>query len=85
MPDTLADGEPAVIEGCVEASTAAGVLATLDPNQRRVLSMAIGQGMNYVEIAEATAMPLAAVKSLVRRALIAVRKRLQTPRGSQRR
>lgn len=79
VPDTLASNEHVEIERCAEASIAAGVLATLDPHQRRVLSLAIGQGMTHAEIAEATAMPLGTVKSLVRRALVAVRKRLIGP------
>ncbi len=76
VPDTLAGVDPGAIERCAEASLAVGVLATLDPHQRRVLSLAIGQGMTHAEIAEVTAMPLGTVKSLVRRALVAVRKRL---------
>jgi RNA polymerase sigma-70 factor, ECF subfamily len=61
---------------CPEAAIAVAVLASLDPSQRRVLSLAVGQGMTHAEIAELTHTPLATVKSLVRRALVAVRKRL---------
>jgi RNA polymerase sigma-70 factor, ECF subfamily len=68
--------ESARIERCPEAAVAVGVLASLDPLQRRMLSLAIGQGMSHAEVAEATNVPLASVKSLVRRALVAVRKRL---------
>jgi len=78
-PDTVLGSEQHVqIERSAEAAIAAGVLATLDPHQRRVLSLAIGQGMTHAEIAQATDMPLGTVKSLVRRALVAVRKRLRT-------
>jgi len=81
-PDALASTEThAQIERSVEASIAAGVLATLEPRQRRVLSLAIGQGMTHSEIAAATDMPLGTVKSLVRRALVAVRKRLRAQEG----
>jgi RNA polymerase sigma-70 factor (ECF subfamily) len=84
VPDTLAGTEPSMIERCPEASLAVGVLATLDPHQRRVLSLAIGQGMTHAEVAETTAMPLATVKSLVRRALVAVRKRLPAAEAERR-
>ena len=81
-PDTLISGEThADIERSAEAALAASVLATLDPRQRRVLSLAIGQGMTHAEIAEATDLPLGTVKSLVRRALVAVRKRLRARGG----
>jgi RNA polymerase sigma-70 factor, ECF subfamily len=84
VPDSLIGSEHAAIERSAEASIAVGVLATLDPHQRRVLSLAIGQGMTHAEIAEATSMPLGTVKSLVRRALVAVRKRLLAQGGAQR-
>lgn len=76
-PDSLASSEQhTASERCVEAAIAAGVLSTLDPRQRRILSLAIGQGMTHAELAKATATPIGTAKSLVRRALIAVRKRL---------
>ncbi|KIG15659.1 RNA polymerase sigma-70 factor [Enhygromyxa salina] len=76
-PDSLASSEQhTASERCVEAAIAAGVLATLDPRQRRILSLAVGQGMTHEEIASTTATELGTVKSLVRRALIAVRKRV---------
>jgi RNA polymerase sigma-70 factor (ECF subfamily) len=84
-PDSLASSEQhTASERCVEAAIASGVLATLDPRQRRILSLAIGQGMTHAEIAKATATPLGMVKSLVRRALIAVRKRVLTQEGATR-
>jgi RNA polymerase sigma-70 factor (ECF subfamily) len=82
-PDSFTDLDGSIAERCPEVTIAAGVLATLDPRQRRVLSLAVGQGMTYAELAEATTMPLEQVKSLVRRALVAVRKRLLT-RGGER-
>jgi RNA polymerase sigma-70 factor (ECF subfamily) len=75
-PDALAGNEHAAMQRCAEASIAVGVLATLDPHQRRVLSLAVGQGMAPAEIAAAMSIPESTVKSLVRRALVAVRKRL---------
>lgn len=76
-PDSFTGVDGSPVERCPEAAIAAGVLASLDPRQRRVLSLAIGQGMTHAELAEATQMPIDKVKSLVRRALVAVRKRLQ--------
>jgi RNA polymerase sigma-70 factor (ECF subfamily) len=85
IPDTFAGMERSTLDRCPEATLAAGVLATLDPHQRRMLSLAIGHGMTHAEVAEATTMPVETVKSLVRRALVAVRKRLAggLPRGSE--
>lgn len=83
-PDTLASLEDSMSDRCPEIAIAAGVLATLDPRQRRALSLAVGQGMTYAELAEATSMPIDKVKSLVRRALVAVRKRLQAQEGERR-
>jgi RNA polymerase sigma-70 factor (ECF subfamily) len=76
MPDALVGEQHDAIERCAEASLAASALAALDPRQRRVLTLAIGHGMTHAEISDATEMPIAAVKSLVRRALVAVRKRI---------
>lgn len=84
MPEAMAGDEHATLERSAEAMLAASALATLDPKQRRVLSLAIGQGMTHGEIAEALSMPLGTVKSLVRRALVAVRKRLLAERANTR-
>jgi RNA polymerase sigma-70 factor (ECF subfamily) len=82
QPDSLASSEPPTpSERCPEATLAAGVLATLDPSQRRMLSLAMGRGMTYAEIGKATASSPDAAKSLARRALVAVRKRLQARQG----
>jgi RNA polymerase sigma factor (sigma-70 family) len=83
QPESLGGAEPSTpIERCPEATLAAGVLATLDPGQRRILSLAVGQGMTYLEIGKITASSPDAAKSLVRRALVAVRKRLNTGAGA---
>jgi len=82
VPETLAGDDLVVVERCVEAEIAAGVLAPLDPHQRRALSLAIGQAMTHAQIAELTGMPLAPVKSLIRRALVAVRKRVLAQQGA---
>lgn len=81
-PDTLGDAEPPPqIERCPEATLAASVLATLDPSQRRMLSLAMCQSKTYAEVGKLTTSSTDAAKSLVRRALVAVRKRLQARQG----
>ncbi len=78
VPETLV-GEAfssSTVARCAEASLAAGALAALDPRQRRVLTLAVGQGMRPAEIAAALGTPEAEVRSLVRRAVVAVRKRM---------
>lgn len=59
-----------------EADRAAAALAGLDESRRRVLTLAIYHGMTYEEIARATGHPLGTVKTLARRALIELRRRL---------
>jgi RNA polymerase sigma-70 factor (ECF subfamily) len=76
MPDALVGEQHDAIERCAEAALAASTLAALDPRQRRALTLAIGHGMTHAEISTHTEMPLATVKSLVRKALVAVRKRM---------
>lgn len=66
---------------CSEALIATSVLATLDPRQRRAVSLAIGQAMTHGEVADANDMTPASAKSLLRRALVAVRKRVQARQG----
>lgn len=76
VPETAVSHLETPIERCAEAALAAGTLATLDPRKRRALSLAIGQGMTHPEIADATGVPVREVKAVVRKALVAVRKRL---------
>lgn len=85
MVDSLIGDQHAAIERSAEAAIAASTLAALDPRQRRVLSLAIGHGLTHTEIAELTELPVGTVKSLVRRALVAVRRRLlpEDPRRSE--
>lgn len=74
--DALAGEQQDAIERCAEAALAASTLAALDPRQRRALTLAIGHGLTHEEISTLTEMPIGTVKSLVRKALVAVRKRL---------
>lgn len=68
-PDTAA-------EVGVEAERAARVLATLRPEQRKVIELGLLHGLSHSEIAEATGMPLGTVKTFMRRGLIQVREKL---------
>ncbi|NVB37625.1 sigma-70 family RNA polymerase sigma factor [Pseudenhygromyxa sp. WMMC2535] len=76
MPEAFIDDASSSFGRCAEAAIAAEALTALDPLQRRALSLAIGQGMTHAEVAELSAVPLTTVRSLVRRAIVAVRKRL---------
>lgn len=60
-----------------EALRAAGALEQLQPEQRRVLELAVCQGWPHQLIADRLEMPLGTVKTHVRRGLIKVREALQ--------
>lgn len=60
----------------VEAGRAAQVVATLRPEQRRVIELGLLHGLSHSEIATATGMPLGTVKTFMRRGLIQVREAL---------
>ena len=59
-----------------EARLAAQALATLSPDQQRVIKMAVVHGLSQSEIAAHTGLPLGTVKTLIRRGLIVVRDKL---------
>ncbi len=65
----IADEELERVEQRDEAGRAARALATLRPEQRRVILMAVVDGRTHEEIATATGMPLGTVKSHIRRGL----------------
>jgi RNA polymerase sigma-70 factor (ECF subfamily) len=60
----------------VEAERAARVVATLRPEQRKVIELGLLQGLSHSDIASVTGMPLGTVKTFMRRGLIAVREKL---------
>ena len=60
----------------VEAERAARVVATLRPEQRKVIELGLLQGLSHADIAGVTGMPLGTVKTFMRRGLIAVREKL---------
>lgn len=66
------------IELSVEASLAARVLDELRPEQRRVLKLAIYEGLSHGDIVELTKIPLGTVKSHIRRGLATIRERMRT-------
>jgi len=62
---------------------AAEALQELKPDQRRVLRLAIVDGLTHTQIAQVTKMPLGTVKSHARRGLERVRTLLRERRGTE--
>lgn len=65
----------------VDAARAAEVLASLRPEQRRVMELGLLHGLSHGDIVAATGMPLGTVKTFMRRGLIEVRRRLGVADG----
>ncbi len=63
-------------ETCVEARRAAQLLESLPEERRRVLRLALIEGLTHAQIAERLEMPLGTVKSHARRGLAALREAL---------
>lgn len=66
-----------------DAQRAARALATLRPEQRRVLELSIYHGLTHQKISETLEMPLGTVKTHVRRGLISIRERLKTAEAEE--
>jgi RNA polymerase sigma-70 factor (ECF subfamily) len=66
-----------------EAAKAAAVLGELREEERRVIQMAVYQGLTHEEIAAVTKLPVGTVKTHIRRGLIRVRERLAAGGGGQ--
>jgi RNA polymerase sigma-70 factor (ECF subfamily) len=66
-----------------EAAKAAAVLNELRDDERRVIQMAVYQGLTHEEIAAATGLPVGTVKTHIRRGLIRVRERLSAGGGGK--
>ncbi|HYD01365.1 MAG TPA: RNA polymerase sigma factor [Phycisphaerales bacterium] len=78
LPGTGSDGGPAEAPALSEdAQQAQRLLATLRPEQQKVLRLSIGQDLSHEQIAELLDMPLGTVKTHVRRGLIALRDAMQ--------
>jgi RNA polymerase sigma-70 factor (ECF subfamily) len=69
-------GIPATVEDDTEVSIVERVLAEMDPEHQRVLSMSLYEGYSHSEIAERLSLPLGTVKTRVRRGLIHIRQQL---------
>ncbi len=69
-------------EDHVEARLAAQALATLTPEQQRVIKLSVVEGLSQSEIATHTGLPLGTVKTLMRRGLILVREKLALATGT---
>jgi RNA polymerase sigma factor (sigma-70 family) len=78
LPDALGEAAPEGTrqEVCAEAAFAVKAMASLKPEQRRVLVMSVTQGMSHEEIANATGLPIGTVKTHARRGLLRVREAL---------
>ncbi len=79
--DPVGPGVTARIDIEDEAAKAAAVLAELREDERRVIKMAVYQGLTHEEIAAATNLPVGTVKTHIRRGLIRVRERLAAGGG----
>lgn len=60
-----------------EANWAFQAFSTLNPEQQRVLRMAVFHGLSHEKIAESTDLPLGTVKTHIRRGLIKIRETLE--------
>lgn len=67
---------PANDDDHVEARLAAQALASLPPEQQRVIKLSVVNGLSQSEIAAHTGLPLGTVKTMMRRGLILVRQKL---------
>lgn len=69
-------GVPATVEDDTEVTIVERVLAEMDPEHQKVLSMSLYEGYSHSEIAERLSLPLGTVKTRVRRGLIHIREQL---------
>lgn len=79
LAERLRSGKPNVLEGCLQSERVALVMdgmAELPPASREVLTLRFEEEMKLTEIADLTGVPLATVKSRLRRAMIQLRQRL---------
>lgn len=67
-----------------EAERTQRVLGRLNPEQRRLILMAVVDGLTHQEIAESTGLPLGTVKSHIRRGLDRTAQLLRAPREEHR-
>ncbi len=70
-------GVAATVEDDTEVSIVERVLAKMDPEHQKVLSMSLYEGYSHSEIAGLLSLPLGTVKTRVRRGLIHIREQLK--------
>lgn len=70
-------GVPATVEDDTEVTIVERVLAKMNPEHQKVLSMSLYEGYSHSEIAERLSLPLGTVKTRVRRGLIHIREQLK--------
>jgi RNA polymerase sigma-70 factor (ECF subfamily) len=78
---TIEPGIPATVEEDTEVTIVERVLADMDPEHQKVLSMSLYEGYSHSEIAERLSLPLGTVKTRVRRGLIHIREQLNITAG----
>ncbi len=79
----IAGDQHVSIERGTEAVLAARAFEDLRPEQKKVLELAVLQGMSHGDISEAIEMPLGTVKSHIRRGLQSVRERIKAAGASE--
>lgn len=77
--EMVSDPQQRQIEASADASLAARALATLAPQEKRVILLSTYQGMSHGQIADHTGIPLGTVKTYIRRGLQRVRELLENP------
>lgn len=75
--NVVADPQQKQMEASADASLAARALATLAPQEQKVILLSTYQGMSHGQISEYTGIPLGTVKTYIRRGLLRVRKILE--------
>jgi RNA polymerase sigma-70 factor (ECF subfamily) len=73
------------MESATDANIANRVIQELPEERRKVLSLAIYEGLTHDQISDETGLPLGTVKSHVRRGLLAVREKLSDAFGMKQR
>lgn len=76
-PETTRENHTQQVVISEEAALVRERMASLRPAERRVLELAISEGMSHSEIAESTNMPLGTVKTHARRGMIRLREMLE--------
>ncbi len=77
--ELMSDPQQRQIEASADASLAARALATLAPQEKRVILLSTYQGMSHGQISNHTGIPLGTVKTYIRRGLQRVRDILENP------